>query len=240
MDQSLANVGPRVKALRQDRGLTLQEVSERCGVSVSTLSKLENGQVSGTVNTVLKVARGLGVLFDHLLGDEPEAAVQPMARLVRTKAEGAEILPTDFYDYHVHSSELVGRRMLPLVVDIKTRQAPPRVDWSTHDGEEFLLVLEGRVEFHSEYYAPIILEAGESIYFDSLMRHAYVSTVAGDARVVSISLAQDNASGTRETLLQRSTSEVTQRLSGAATEEDNAVAEDPISSPATHGGRTPS
>ncbi|NIR32702.1 MAG: helix-turn-helix transcriptional regulator, partial [Gammaproteobacteria bacterium] len=61
MDQSLANLGPRIKALRQERGLTLQQVSDRCGVSVSTLSKIENGQGSGTVNTMLKVARGLGV-----------------------------------------------------------------------------------------------------------------------------------------------------------------------------------
>ncbi|NIR32701.1 MAG: hypothetical protein GWN84_26055, partial [Gammaproteobacteria bacterium] len=79
---------------------------------------------------------------DHLLSDAAEG--QPLtARLVRTTADEADTFPTEFYDYHVHSSDLVGRQMLPLVIDVKTRQPPPRVDWSTHDGEEFLLVLKG-------------------------------------------------------------------------------------------------
>lgn len=203
MDQPISNLGPRVKSLRQERGLTLQQVSERCGVSVSTLSKVENGQVSGTINTMLKIARGLGVLFDHLLEDT-NTVKPPTGRLVHTPARQAGHYPTEFYDYHVHSAEMVGRQMLPLVIDVKTRQPPPKVDWSTHEGEEFLFVLEGRVEFHSEHYGPIVLESGDSVYFDSAMRHAYVSVGKGDARIISISLAEEEgASGARMTHLQR-------------------------------------
>lgn len=208
MDESPANLGPRVKTLRQERGLTLQQVSERSGVSVSTLSKVENGQVSGTVNTMLKIARGLGVLFDHLLEAPRETPSAPTGRLVRTTAGQVDRFPTEFYDYCVHSTEMVGRHMLPLVIDVKTRQPPPRVDWSTHEGEEFLLVIQGEIEFHSEHYRPIHLGAGDSIYFDSSMRHAYVCVGEGDARVVSVSLAADSdgASG-RVTHLQRSIEE---------------------------------
>lgn len=211
MDQPLANLGPRVKALRQERGLTLQQVSDRCGVSVSTLSKVENGQVSGTINTMLKVARGLGVLFDHLLED-PNETPPPTGRLVHTPADQTERFPTEFYDYHVHSAEMVGRQMLPLIIDVKTRQPPPKVDWSTHDGEEFLLVLQGKIEFHSEHYSPLGLGPGDSIYFDSSMRHAYVSVGESDARVMSISLAEEeSAPGGRMTDLQR-------QISGGAKE----------------------
>jgi transcriptional regulator with XRE-family HTH domain len=205
MDEPLANLGPRVKALRQERGMTLQQVSERSGVSVSTLSKVENGQVSGTVNTMLKIARGLGVLFDHLLEDPREDPPPPTGRLVRTTADEVDRFATEFYDYEVHSTEMVGRQMLPLVIDVKTRQPPPRVDWSTHEGEEFLCVLKGEIEFHSEHYRPIHLGAGDSIYFDSSMRHAYVSVGAGNARVMSVSLAAEGGvSGGRVTHLLRS------------------------------------
>lgn len=201
MDQSLSNLGPRIKALRQEQGLTLQEVSERSGVAVSTLSKIENGHLSGTVNTMLKIARGLGLLFDQLL--EPEdAPAQPTGRLVRTGADNVDFLSADFYDYEVHSTELVGRRMLPLVMTIKTPEPPPYIDWSTHEGEEFLLVLEGRIQLHTEHYAPITLNAGESVYFDSLMRHAYVSVGEGNARVVSVSLEQRPTHQARGTPLQ--------------------------------------
>lgn len=221
MDQLLANLGPRIKALRLERGLTLQQVSDRCGVAVSTLSKIENGQGSGTVNTMLKVARGLGVLFDHLLADTDEAQ-PPSARLVRTPADEAGTFPTEFYDYRVHSADLSGRRMLPLVIDVKTRQPPPRVDWSTHEGEEFLLVLDGRIDFYSDHYAPITLAPGDSIYFDSAMRHAYVSVGETDARVVSVSLGQASALRAQVTHLQDSVADATQSTPGTAVEDSNA------------------
>ncbi len=219
MDQSLANLGPKLKALRQERGLTLQEVSDRCGVAVSTLSKIENGHVSGTVSTMLKIARGLGVLFDELLEHESEAP-PPTARLVRTNAGEVDRFPTEFYDYDVHSSALVGRHMLPLVIAVKTRQPPPRVDWSTHEGEEFLLVLEGRIELHTEHYAPITLEPGDSVYFDSLMRHAYVSVGDGDARVASVSLARESGLNRQMERLQRSSTDGSKTSSGEAAEDE--------------------
>ncbi|WP_067560640.1 helix-turn-helix domain-containing protein [Halofilum ochraceum] len=223
MDQPLSNLGSRVKTLRQERGLTLQQVSERSGVSVSTLSKVENGQVSGTINTMLKIARGLGVLFDHLLEDT-DTNPPPTGRLVRTTADQVDRFPTEFYDYQVHSTEMVGRHMLPLVIDVKTRQPPPKVDWSTHEGEEFLLVLEGRVEFHSEHYGPVALNPGDSIYFDSSMRHAYVSVGEGDARVISISLAQEeSAAGTRMTHLQRRRDDHQEQSPSRSTPGDDAI-----------------
>lgn len=215
MDPTLTNLGPQVKALRRDLGLTLQQVSERSGVSVSTLSKIENGRISGTVNTMLKVARGLGVLFDRLL-EHSEQERQPTARLVQTKAAGVKAFPTDFYDYYVHSSDLLGRRMLPLVITVKTREVPPRLDWSTHAGEEFLLVIEGQIQLHTEHYAPITLDAGDSVYFDSLMRHAYVSVGEQDARVISVSLAQLGEQTAMATQLQRSMASHEPSPSGSA------------------------
>ncbi|QRG08694.1 cupin domain-containing protein [Xanthobacter dioxanivorans] len=59
--------------------------------------------------------------------------------------------------------------------------------WSQHNGEEFVYVLSGAIEVHTEFYAPFRLEAGESAYFDSSMAHLYVSVTQEDARVLSVS-----------------------------------------------------
>lgn len=179
-------LGRRIKEVRRREKLTLAELSERSGVAISTLSKIENGQTTGSVDTLFKIARGLRVLFDTLV-DPPEKP--PDARWVVTRAGEADRFGTEQYDYRVHAAGLVSKRMLPLAMTIKTRVPPTLGDWSTHPGEEFALVLEGAVELHTEHYAPVRLEQGDSAYFDSRMKHCYVAAGEGSARILSICLA---------------------------------------------------
>lgn len=193
-DASPMNLGERVRAFRMQAKMTLSELSERSGVSVSTLSKIENGKNSGTINSMFKIARGLGVLFDQLL-EAPGKPAAASARRTITRGSDAQRLPTELYDYHVYAAELLGRRMVPLVMDVKTRQIPPLVDWSTHEGEEFILVLSGCLAMHSEHYAPVVLEPGDSVYFDSLMRHAFVAQGAAATRMLSVSLPPQRPTG---------------------------------------------
>jgi quercetin dioxygenase-like cupin family protein len=72
---------------------------------------------------------------------------------------------------------------------IDTKTLPPAADWSIHEGEEFIYVVEGVLEFHTEHYAPAILRAGDSCYLDSTMRHAFVSKSEAPALVVSVCLS---------------------------------------------------
>jgi len=180
-------LGARIKAIRNRKGMTLAEVSARSGVAVSTLSRIESGQINASIDSVFRVARGLGVLFDNLMGPEPVPTAA--ARRVITRAGEAETLPTAFYDYRVHGGELVTRAMVPLVMRIKAREVPDHTDWSTHEGEEFVYVVAGTVRLHTEHYAPVTLAAGDSAYFDSLMRHAFVTDGDEDAEIVSVSLS---------------------------------------------------
>lgn len=189
MDELISALGARIKAIRKMQGMTLGDLSASSGVSVSALSKVENGRINASVDTIFKIARGLGVLFDNLLAS-PSRETEGTARLVVTRRGDAQRFPTEIYDYYVHSPELVRKSMLPLVMRVKARQAPNFLDWSTHRGEEFVLVLRGAIELHTHHYAPARLEAGDSAYFDSLMRHAFISVGEGEAEILSVSLAQ--------------------------------------------------
>lgn len=188
MDKDLPNIGRRVRAVRKGKSLTLKQVSERSGVSIATLSKIETEQAVGSFNTLYKVARGLGVLVESLISPNEGVGARTGRRTVN-RIGTADEHQTDFYDYFVHANGLNARKMVPLVMSIKTGAVPPLKDWSTHEGEEFVLVMKGVIEFHCEEYAPITLQAGESVYFDSSMRHAFVRKSKKEAILVSVSLA---------------------------------------------------
>lgn len=187
-------LGRRVKALRRTAEMTLQQLSERSGVSVATLSKIENGRSSASFDTVLKVARGLGVLFDNLVGDEVSDR-RNLSRLVVTRAGDAEEYPSEIYTYRAYGTEMLHRRLMPLMIEVKTRTVPDPVDWSTHEGEEFILVLDGEIDLHTEHYKPQRLRTGDAAYFDSLMRHAFVAVDCSAAKILSVSLADTGPHG---------------------------------------------
>lgn len=178
----------KLKSLRLGRELTLEGLSRLSGVSVSTLSKIENQQQKPSFETVLKISRAVKIDFVHML-EAPEPEPARLARRVITKAADAPVYKSAFYSYIAHATELSHKIMVPLVMRIKTRKLPPPAQWSVHDGEEFVYVIKGEVELHTEHYAPAQLAKGDSCYLDSTMRHAYVAKGQDDATVLSICLS---------------------------------------------------
>ncbi len=178
-------LGARLRQLRAERSMTLIEVSKLCDVAVSTLSKIENDQVSPVYGTLRKIAVGLGVAFENLVSDK-EREASGARRAVTHRGEAAE-MTNDRYVYSMHASDLISKAMLPVVMTIQARTLPHENDWSSHEGEEFILVLEGAVDIYLEHYQPVRLEVGESLYIDSRMRHGFVSIGPGDARLVCVS-----------------------------------------------------
>ncbi len=86
------------------------------------------------------------------------------------------------------STDLLSKQVTPILCEYRARTLEEFGDFMHHAGEEFLFVLEGAVELHTEYYAPVILKAGESIYFDSRMGHAYLAHGPGVCRALSINV----------------------------------------------------
>jgi transcriptional regulator with XRE-family HTH domain len=178
-----AHIGARIKALRRERGWTLQELGRRADVSISALSKIENSVVSASFDTLLKIARGLDASFETLLD---ETAPGPASRLTTTRAGAGLPFETDRYSYRVMSGEIRQKHMIPLHMEVKARSISDTTEWSTHEGEEFIYILRGPIELNTEFYEPLRLETGDSAYFDSQMRHTFVSLGEGPGEMLSI------------------------------------------------------
>ncbi len=183
MDLTTSQIGERIKSLRRERSWTLQDLCQRSGVSVSTLSKIENGQVATSFDTLLKVSRGLETSFDAILS---RVTSRGDGRLTITRHADAVSFSTAMYEYAVHSGELRQKHMIPLIMEIKARRLDEITSWSSHDGEEFIYVVKGRIVLHTEYYEPLSLSAGDSAYIDSKMPHAFLNRSRSGSQILSI------------------------------------------------------
>jgi transcriptional regulator with XRE-family HTH domain len=181
-------IGQRIKALRGDRQWTLQALSRRSKVSISALSKIENAQVAASFDTLLRIARGFGLGFDAMLN---VARPPPRHPLHLDPRRRGLFFSTDMYEYEVHSAELRQKHMIPLHMEVKARQLSDLTRWSSHEGEEFIYVLKGRIELHTEFHAPALLDAGDSAYIDSKMRHAFLNRGKGKAEMLSLCFSRE-------------------------------------------------
>lgn len=202
MSSTPTEPGAVVKALRLKKGLKLRELSERTGLLVSALSKLENGKMSLTYDKLVRIASSLEVDIGELFAPRAStpAAVAPTAtktstaimgrRSVTRAGEGAAV-ETRVYHHLYAASELLQKRFHPIFGEVHARSIEEFGELIRHPGEEFGLVLEGSVTFHTDTYAPVRLETGDSVYFDSGMGHAYIASSPGRCRILSISSSDE-------------------------------------------------
>ena len=183
--------GARIRALRLGQGLTLAQLSARIGLAVSTLSKLEKGAISLSYDKLMLISEGLGLDMASLVDPKPQLPRVPgltTGRRVLQRAGEGQVVETRSYRQTYLATELLSKKMTPIFVDIRARTLDEFVaefgGLIRHPGEEFSYVLEGELDFHSELYAPVRLRAGDSIYFDSEMGHAYLKASAGPCRLV--------------------------------------------------------
>ena len=177
-----------LRALRRRMGLTMSEVSRRTGVAISTLSKVESGKMSLTYDKLTQLCQGLGVDFADLLGGPSPTQGDTSAkgrRSINRIGDGV-VVRTEHYDHCYLSTDVSGKAFVPLVVSPQARSFADFPDYVRHGGEEFVYVLEGALEVHSEYYKPVILQAGESMWMDIQMGHAYVAHGDAPCRVIAV------------------------------------------------------
>ncbi|MBP0494478.1 helix-turn-helix domain-containing protein [Pararoseomonas indoligenes] len=179
------SLGECVRAARQSQGLTLKEVSARSGLAISTLSKVENGQMSLTYDKLLALSEGLRVSVATLF-EAPSATRPVTARRSISRAGGGRRLRTDWYEYLYQFTDIARKRMIPIMAELHARSIAEFGDLIRHTGEEYCYVLEGKVEVHTEFYEPDLLEPGDGIYLDSTMGHAYLNAGEGAARAIVV------------------------------------------------------
>jgi transcriptional regulator with XRE-family HTH domain len=168
----LAAVGPRLRALRQERGSTLAGVAEATGISVSTLSRLESGGRRATLELLLPLARAYRVPLDDLVGapptGDPRIHPRPVSRF------GQTILPLS----RRSGGPQAFKHLLPA-------GPPGDPDPKQHDGYEWLYVLSGRLRLVLGEH-DLVLPAGEAAEFDTRVPHWFGSATGEAVEFLSI------------------------------------------------------
>ncbi|MCX4593715.1 XRE family transcriptional regulator [Streptomyces sp. NBC_01549] len=170
-DQVLAEVGPRLRRIRKERGATLAGLSEATGISVSTLSRLESGLRKPSLELLLPIARAHEVPLDELVGAppvrDPRVRAQPIVRGGRT---------------HWPLTRQPGGLQAYKVLEPQRKLEPePR----THEGYEWLYVMSGRLRLVLADH-DVVLGPGEAAEFDTRVPHWFGSTGEGPVEFLSL------------------------------------------------------
>jgi len=189
LESSTSDLGRRVRAARLAHDLTLETASRLCGVSRSTLSKIENGLMSPTFDVLQKIVVGLKIDLGELFGSTPK--VNASGRRALTRKDAGQRHAYRGYQMELLATDLAHKAMLPFRIRITAHTLDAFDDWGRHEGEEFLYVISGSVCLHSELYAPTHLNAGDSLYFDSAVGHIYLSVSKEDAEILACCTGTD-------------------------------------------------
>jgi len=175
-------LGARLKQLRQANDMTVAALSQAAGVAKSTISKIESGQMSPTFDIIQKVAKGLNLDVAAFFADNDQRSTGGR-RAVTPRGEGKKN-ENPYYAHRLLCAELASKKMFPVISRIKARSISEFKSMVSQEGEEFFYVLSGRVTVYSEFYEPLELGPGDSMYFDCTMAHATISTSDEDAEVL--------------------------------------------------------
>ena len=158
LDTALDAVGPRLRALRQQRETTLKDLSVETGISKSTLSRLESGSRRPTLELLLPLARIYGVTLDELVGAPPTG--DPRVHLRPVTRGGMTMLPL--------TRRAGGVQAFKIIMHAGSRPGEP--DLQTHEGYEWIYVLNGRLRMVLGEH-DLVLKPGEAAEFDTRTPH---------------------------------------------------------------------
>ncbi|MDR1864431.1 MAG: XRE family transcriptional regulator [Bacteroidales bacterium] len=182
-------IGGKVKAIRESKNLSVEDVAERSGLNGEQIIRIENNRDIPSLSPLIKIARALGVRLGTFLDDQTELG--PVVTRKRESSEKNSIRFTGdsnagraHMEYFSLSQDKSGRHMEPFLIDIAASEGEKH-SLSSHEGEEFVYVLNGVVEvsYGKETYT---LEEGDSIYYDSIVAHNVHAAGCNAAKILGI------------------------------------------------------
>lgn len=168
-------VGPRLKALRLQRGTTLAQLGETTGISVSTLSRLESGQRRPTLELLLPLAQAHRVALDELVG--APATGDPRVHLRPQRHNGRTVVPL--------TRQPGGLQAWKIVMPPEPDRTPEGDGQKVHEGWEWFYVLAGRVRLVLGEH-DVVLREGEVAEFDTRTPHWFANPGPGPAELLSL------------------------------------------------------
>jgi transcriptional regulator with XRE-family HTH domain len=190
-----STLGSLMRSLRRRKGWTLRQMSEKVGIPLSTLAKVEADKLSLSYDKLQQFTSRLGLTMAEFLADEsPGSEVSPpmvTARRSVTDNGNSIHVKTPNYDYEYLCADLREKRMVPIITRIRAHDIAEFGDPVRHRGEEFIFVLEGTIEVHLQFYTSVTLSKGQGIYLDSTMGHAYIAKNCESALVLAVCSSED-------------------------------------------------
>jgi len=174
------DVGKRIKSIRKRKGLTLQELSAKSGMSATAISAIERNVSSPTVSTLVSIARALGESLSSLLGEEEK-------EYIFTKHRNREVIATEIRNVKFHSlaNGLPNQKFHPMISTLPEGASSGK-DYVNHGGEDFFLVLSGSLEIDMDGKI-FTLEENDSIYLRSTVPHRWKNNSSGETELLIIS-----------------------------------------------------
>lgn len=171
MTPNTPDLGPRIRALRLARHLSLAEVAAGTGVSEATMSRIETGQSQVSAPHLYGLARIFGVeLADFFQDPAPTRCRRSLTR----HGDGVTFA-TPRLQARLMAGDLRQKAMHPFLNRTTAHDLAQVGGLQAHQGEEFLHVLQGPMWLHSQSYEPLRLDSGDSLYFDASDPHAYLT-----------------------------------------------------------------
>jgi transcriptional regulator with XRE-family HTH domain len=178
-------LGRRLLAARKQLGWTLAELADRSGVSITTISRAERGQLALGYENFSALARALQMDLSALFS-EAGVPARPFAGPVLTRAGQGVVYRGLSFSYEFLGTPAVGKQMEPVLGTVHARAIHGPEDFARHPGEEFVYVLTGSIDVHFDTGEVLRLDKGDSLYFDSRIGHAYVSVSRQLAKVIGV------------------------------------------------------
>jgi transcriptional regulator with XRE-family HTH domain len=180
------HIGKKIRELRKKGGLILQDLSDRTGLSKPLLSQIEKEAVSPPIATLLKISKAFNTNISFFFqNDGPEEKVviirKDESKVIDSRYFGKE---ESGYYYEALAFKKPQKYMEPFLVEFK-RKRVDQLSYFSHDGEEFIYLLEGTLEFRTEDQQ-YILQPGDSLYFESSIPHAYRALERRNAKALSV------------------------------------------------------
>jgi transcriptional regulator with XRE-family HTH domain len=180
------HIGKKIRDLRKKAGLVLQDLSNRTGLSKSLLSQIEKEVVSPPIATLLKISKALGVNISFFFQNDDSEK-----RVILVRSNESKVIDSRYfgreesgYYYEALAYKKSKKYMEPFLVEFKRKRAE-KLSYFSHDGEEFIYLLEGTLEFRTES-EQYVLYPGDSLYFESFIPHAYRAMGRRNAKALTV------------------------------------------------------
>ncbi len=177
----------KIKSIRERQDMTIEELSEASGVKLEVLQAMENGEVIPSLTPLTKMARALGVRLGTFLDDTPQLgpvvtrAGKPTNSIYFSGRE--DVTNATNLEFHSLGAGKIDRNMDPFIIDIDYEEGEKEL--SSHEGEEFIYVLEGEIEviYGKDSFE---ISEGDSIFYDSVVPHHLHATGEKKSKILAV------------------------------------------------------